>query len=468
MKMLLCLHFLISASLFTSAAFSIGRQGRSLDDIQNPMKYPGECGRSKVEHSSICDPDSFLSKDNGDIIEGYINAITSAQIGVAVIKKMNMKQYRTKNVDVAAQSFAVDLHDKWGVGGVDGKENGIFVFLSIEDRVVYISTGRDVKKIVTQRDIEVLIAAVKPDLKRKDYGTAIQNIVLRIDMLLNPHSEVRKSYGQGGIVKKPDMLAAVFFGGVIVFFMSLYHCVSSPSSRLEKGTARLEAMMRDIDKSVSENKYVTSSCPICLEDYIVEDSSPRRQMALVTCGHTFCHACLMQLFQQSNCRCPICRVEIEGNSDNASSAEPHNHPAESSSTQSNFWNAAAGRGADPRTMQQERRMHSFARSFFNPSTFGSFTSQAPEIRYRMDRMRELYPDAMSPEVFTSMSEAIDRNSYAEFNHRISTRAAHLRESLRVVRASTSSGARRSGRSGAKKSSFGGGSSRGGGGGGGRW
>ena len=64
-------------------------------------------------------------------------------------------------------------------------------------------------------------------------------------------------------------------------------------------------------------------------------------------------------------------------------------------------------------------MHSFARSFFNPTTFGSFTSQAPEIRYRIGRMRELHPDAMSAEVFSSMTEAIDRNSYAEFNHRCS-------------------------------------------------
>jgi hypothetical protein len=48
-------------------------------------------------------------------------------------------------------------------------------------------------------------------------------------------------HGQGDIVKKPDinMFGSVIFGGVIVFFMSLYHCVSSPSSRLEKGTARL-------------------------------------------------------------------------------------------------------------------------------------------------------------------------------------------------------------------------------------
>ena len=129
------------------------------------------------------------------------DAITSAQVGIAVIKKMNMKQYRSKNVDIAAQSFAVDLHDKWGVGGVDGKENGILVFLSIEDRVVYISTGRDVKKVVTQRDIEVLIAAIKPDLRKKDYGTAIQNIVLRIDMLLNPNSEVRKTYGESKYIQ---------------------------------------------------------------------------------------------------------------------------------------------------------------------------------------------------------------------------------------------------------------------------
>ena len=113
-----------------------------------------------------------------------------------MIKKMNMKQYRTKDVDYAAQSFAVDLHDKWGVGGVDGKQNGILVFLAIDDRAVYISTGRDVKNDVTSRDIEVLIAAVKPDLRRKDYGKAIQNMVLRIDMLLNPRSEIRQQFGE--------------------------------------------------------------------------------------------------------------------------------------------------------------------------------------------------------------------------------------------------------------------------------
>lgn len=62
-------------------------------------------------------------------------------------------------------------------------------------------------------------------------------------------------------------------------------------------------------------------------------------------------------------------------------------------------------------------MHSFTRSFYNPTTFGSFSSQVPEIRYRMGRMRELYPDAMSTDLFSSMSDAIDRNSYAEFNHR---------------------------------------------------
>jgi uncharacterized membrane protein YgcG len=112
-----------------------------------------------------------------------------------VIKKMSLKQYRTKDVDYAAQSFAVDLHDKWGLGGVDGKQNGILVFLAIDDRAVYISTGRDVKNGVTRRDIEVLIAAVKPDLRRNDYGKAIQNIVLRIDMLLNPRSEIRQSFG---------------------------------------------------------------------------------------------------------------------------------------------------------------------------------------------------------------------------------------------------------------------------------
>ena len=41
--------------------------------------------------------------------------------------------------------------------------------------------------------------------------------------------------------------------------------------------------MRDIDKSVTENKYVTTSCPICLEDYVTQESSPRRQVRLAAC-----------------------------------------------------------------------------------------------------------------------------------------------------------------------------------------
>ena len=39
--------------------------------------------------------------------------------------------------------------------------------------------------------------------------------------------------------EKPDTLAVVFFGGVVVLVLSLYHCMSSSSTRLEKGTARL-------------------------------------------------------------------------------------------------------------------------------------------------------------------------------------------------------------------------------------
>ena len=56
----------------------------------------------------------------------------------------------------------------------------------------------------------------------------------------------------------------------------------------------------------------SSSAPTCLMEWVCD------QMALVACGHTFCHGCLLQLFQQSNCKCPICRVEIEGNLDSSS------------------------------------------------------------------------------------------------------------------------------------------------------
>ena len=217
-------------------------------------------------------------------------------------------------------------------------------------------------------------------------------------------------------------------------------------------------------------------------------------MALLKCGHTFCFGCLETLLRQDECKCPICRAVIDGTSedsgaasrpssysgDSAASAPPP-APASSQATPPDNSGLSHERGGVTwRARSVPERIQSCAQSFSTaqqqypsqPSSMGEgqsvFSNHAQEIRFRMDRMHHLYPDAMSLELLRAMNSAINRNSYTDFHQGISERAQQIHRTLQVARQSTSSGARRSGSHGSRSSTFGGGSSRGGGGGGGRW
>ena len=71
-----------------------------------------------------------------DVIEGRINSLQKAQVGVAVISKMNSPH--GLSVDAASEMFAVEIHNGWKVGDA-ASQNGVLLFLSIQDRAVFIS-----------------------------------------------------------------------------------------------------------------------------------------------------------------------------------------------------------------------------------------------------------------------------------------------------------------------------------------
>ena len=112
------------------------------EDIPNPNTSKENavvCGRLNVPQSSICDPNNYMDHESKNVIEGYINAISStAQIGVVVIDQISptfTKKYYT--IEDASNAFARNIHDAWGVGD-KSLNNGALVFLSVKDRVVYI------------------------------------------------------------------------------------------------------------------------------------------------------------------------------------------------------------------------------------------------------------------------------------------------------------------------------------------
>ena len=109
--------------------------------IPNPLTDPESCGRSTK--STICDPFSYLYTNAAESIQKSIDKEVSAEIAVLIIKKMHPSLFGGifSSIDQAAQKFARDVHDSWGIGNKE-TNNGILIFLSIEDRKIYIYINR--------------------------------------------------------------------------------------------------------------------------------------------------------------------------------------------------------------------------------------------------------------------------------------------------------------------------------------
>ena len=401
------------------------------------------------------------------------------------------------DIDVSSKEFAITLHNKWGVGSRE-LQNGILIFLSKLDRSIYISIGKGTEKFFSDVVIDYLINVMKPRLRKEEYGVALQELLIEIDMILSG----KRSNTEIELAMKRERSSTDT--GILVFiliFLSIWAYAFIVNyyqvKRLERGKAALERVMRevpDIDDEPSENTttqkmFRSKSCPICLEDFStnntevtveVEDESKEideekdnliydrkseefsrdetkvpsplnedsasnastiqredRPVAL-RCGHIFCYKCLKSLVQGDNHKCPICRLPIDD--------RDGSHPSRETS------HSLRGVGdSSP-----------FPTSC---STSSSLSRRAPEIRYRLNRMHHLYPDVVTMELLRSMNSAIDRNSSSDLRQAITIRRTEVQNSITRIREQTKTSARSSGSHGASRSFGGGSSSRGGGG---RW
>ena len=84
---------------------------------------------------------------------------------------MNLAHYRHEvRKQIAAEDFARALHDSWGVGhDTPHGGTGILIFLSVQDRVIYISRESALDRLVNSARIDKIIKGARPFLKRKRY-----------------------------------------------------------------------------------------------------------------------------------------------------------------------------------------------------------------------------------------------------------------------------------------------------------
>lgn len=493
-------------------------------DIQNPMSGAEAvkfCGRPDVPRSAICDPDNLMSKDAKDAIEGFINMAKGAEVGVVVIERMASSFVLFSSYETAAEKFARTVHNSWGVGEKDS-QNGVLVFLSIKDRTFFISRGEGVAKQLTDRHIDRVMEHVKPMLRVNDVGRAVESIVVEIDLITSDQEKAKTyftaSHSSGSNVS--DSAASMkdegsTTGGFVVIgivfavvgFISYRN--TKERQELEKGKKALDKLMKEVNNIKEGNKFQCESCPICMDDFplkvaegrledasnlalstmessssidagdtsttrsshnfgadVTEEKNDKKRPMALQCGHVFCYECLETHLNTSNGRrCPICRENVDGTSSPATAAGA----ASATAAPPTGGNGTRGpRTSTPITSSNDAPSSSSSPSCSNtgrvlrrPPSFW-YRHHTPELLYRMNRMRYLYPRVMTDVSHAALTNAINNQSFAEFNVAAEQRLLQVTERLTKMREAAKS----SGKNGSSRSSFGGGRSSGGR--GGRW
>jgi hypothetical protein len=126
-------------------------------------------------------------------LSGYIQEpITLAVAAVskmnveAVLRQANYYTYEEDEDDMisdAAQIFARQLHESWAVG-----DYGILLFLSVQDRICFISTGSGLTDVLPWWRLDQIVTSMKPDLRHRDYGNAILEAIEDLTTMLTAGS----------------------------------------------------------------------------------------------------------------------------------------------------------------------------------------------------------------------------------------------------------------------------------------
>lgn len=350
--------------LIPAAAFSL-----SATKLPNPQRDPAACGRKLS--SAVCDPEGFLPFAQADTVDGIVNFINAgthgfhktvpcrssapvgAQLAVAVVSSLPSGFLKAPR---RAFKLAKDLHDSWGVGDINC-QNGVVLVLAINDRTVGLSVGSGVKHLLTDDMVPAIVNVMKSDLRTKEYGLAIEKGVTAIGNILNggePPQERDNSFGLASIV-----------------FMLPFCCVFAWfGHRKKRRYARCKKVLQNLDDgrlSADKNTYISTSCPICLEDFAAArngnqssqktqpdnsksssstpkpasdqesqslvgaptttDAQPKslgdrallkEKEVVLSCGHNFHKSCIVNWVSKGGppeTKCPICRKPISNSED---------------------------------------------------------------------------------------------------------------------------------------------------------
>jgi uncharacterized membrane protein YgcG len=245
-------------------------------DLPSPQHDPlGMCGHDG-RRSAVCDPDGLLPDDAVKIIDGLVNFIaegshgfakmtcaghpTGYQVAVAVLQKMADDR---RSLDARAKNFATKLHDGWGVGDAEC-QNGVLLLVAIDDRRMYISTGKGVKSVLTDAGVQQVLGNMKAALRGGRVDVAIEAGVKDIGTIL-----------AGQAIAIPEVSGAGFGAFLIAAVVAIAFLVPCFRRRSQYQRCRTALQRLESDRALArQSQYAAVSCPICLEDFVHASPPP--------------------------------------------------------------------------------------------------------------------------------------------------------------------------------------------------
>eukprot|EP01084_Bolivina_argentea_P015268 28547_1 len=515
----------------------------SLDDFPNPL-VPDNiplCGRG--HKSFICDPKQLL---NGKILDEIDNILSNAtesnlvwcstiteqiegqkpkfianpnektrdnysglEIGIAIIDSFRRFPHdrlrRSDDIPKKCTIYGKSIHDQWGVGQA-GCNNAALIFININDRYLYVSTGSGIKKLINDDFIEKFIIPkyIRPLMRAGKYGKAVKLIVESIIEILRCSDDLKnnKLYQE-----YMDFITPGAFLGILYetwFIIILVACgVGYLGYKFysERDYRECERKLAQLYAQKQAKKFAGTSCPICLEEFPpVDDTENVRETAILICGHKFCKNCLDGWFNSqsaTNQKCPICRHDRddwsavrgeqkhdEKQDEKQDDLDEKSHDdfdhgsggtgtgtgggsAYKSSSSDNFYdNQQSETNTNTNTNMNGGDGFGFRRRRGNRYGYGGMGMSdwmfQQEMMFRMSRMRYYYPRYVTRDMTDRWNRPGYSGSYTGDNG--------FRRANPNYRPPRSTGSSQSGWGSSRSSgfSFGGGSSSGGGGGGGGW
>lgn len=319
--------------------------------------------------------------------------------------------------------------------GDASKNNGALILISAKDRAVFISVGSGLRVKLPDSTLDVIINRMKPHLRESKWDAGFVSAILDISHLL----------AKGELSKAPDHEDSPLWGLartaiVVGILFGIGACHASWTKRkvngLTRGREALNSLVKDA-KSAEHKIYMTTSCPMCLEDFSTEvelgadvAAEPSRTSGngnaltpkTLPCGHVFCEPCIKQYLDTAATSCPICRERIQHLDDGAA---PPTHSACTGNHTYYNW--------------RHHQLH------------------MQTLMFRSRRIRERYPNVMDTSTHSVLEAAVHTGNLSDAIGIVERRSVEVQTIIADIHKKATS----SGRSGSTRSSFGGGRSSGG-------